>query len=106
MGGEEKLLPKAAHCERQVHDGYKIVVCDDKPVMDYCAKIVKVDDQGRKLSYHPRACTRFKGWPETKPTILMARSYLACWSHEVAHVEHPFESAMVEKKFPCFGEKK
>ena len=96
---------KAADCDRFRFKGFNILVCDDTSVGIHCKRICALTDSGKAVTYHPRACHQ-PGRFGRRVTIFIGRSYLNCLPHELAHGERPNDPAMVEREYPCVGDKR
>ncbi len=95
---------KAAGCDRFRMQGYNILACNDASVGLHCARVCRLTDSGKPVTYHPRAC-HIPGKNGRKATIAIGKSFLACLPHEIAHNEHPNDPAFVEKNYPCVGDR-
>jgi len=86
--------------------GYRVLVCNDDAVNNYCQKrIIKANgkrDDGllfRDNPYFVRGCAVFRR--VGKPSVVVGKMSTGCIPHEVGHIEYPLNPAYVAEKFPC-----
>lgn len=112
---------RSAGCIRQHYPAFNVLACADSVVAAHCLSLIQnqghkdgkpipraapgTNDDGSPVTVGPRGCAHKSFWLDTKPTILIGKSYLSCVTHETCHALNWATPEGCAKMYPCLGEK-